>query len=140
MKLYFTVAGFGDLRNDNDPNCTYEGENNVLLQQASNWLLACRKNGYEHFNEISPLQSAQFLQSFDTIIKQKCNWTTTQGALNTQSKVLFILQIGDEKNIKKISVIKPEVIIYYYRYFECIGLACCMVIRKNISIFTEITK
>ncbi|CAG9562243.1 unnamed protein product [Danaus chrysippus] len=42
---YLTAAGICDLRNDNDANCTYDGENSLLLQQTSNWLLSVCPGG-----------------------------------------------------------------------------------------------
>lgn len=52
-------SGFGSLRDDNDANCTYEGDNNVLMQQSSNWLLSLYKKINIPFE--SPLESVKFL-------------------------------------------------------------------------------
>ncbi|KAK6637955.1 hypothetical protein RUM44_008378 [Polyplax serrata] len=56
---YLKCSGFGSLRNDNDANCTYEGDNNVLMQQSSNWLLSLHKKIKVPFK--SPLGSVAFL-------------------------------------------------------------------------------
>ncbi|GLH10448.1 Protein of unknown function [Gryllus bimaculatus] len=54
-------SGFGNLRNDNDANCTYEGDNNVLIQQASNWLLQVWEKHRKNVKVNSPLGSLSFL-------------------------------------------------------------------------------
>ena len=48
-------------RDDNDANCTYEGDNNVLLQQTSNWLM----NAWREKRTSSPFGSLDFLKNAD---------------------------------------------------------------------------
>lgn len=62
---YLKASKLGDLRNDHDPSCTYEGDNNVLGQQASNWLLRQWNGTIE-----SPVGTANFLKNCESILKE----------------------------------------------------------------------
>ncbi|XP_071509287.1 peroxisomal acyl-coenzyme A oxidase 3-like [Diadema antillarum] len=68
---YLWVNRFGVLRDDNDPNCTYEGDNNVLLQQTSNYLLAMALRLQKGKKVTSPMGSVDFLNSIDLITSQR---------------------------------------------------------------------
>ncbi|CAL8327011.1 unnamed protein product [Lota lota] len=74
---YLAMNRLGDLRDDNDPNCTYEGDNNVLLQQTSNYLLACIQAKHRGGAPIqSPMESINFLDDYDVIIDRRFTATT----------------------------------------------------------------
>ena len=67
---YLRAAGIGHIRDDHDANCTYEGDNNVLLQQTSNWLLSIWSNPKRE--ELgSPLGSLTFLKDVKGISEKK---------------------------------------------------------------------
>ncbi|XP_063704626.1 peroxisomal acyl-coenzyme A oxidase 3 isoform X2 [Culicoides brevitarsis] len=82
---YLKISRLGDLRNDADANLTYEGENNVLGQQASNWLLNVEKRNA--FGEESPLNSADFLQNYRAILQTK--FPTNNFSEATSSKIIL---------------------------------------------------
>ncbi|XP_022188658.2 peroxisomal acyl-coenzyme A oxidase 3 isoform X2 [Nilaparvata lugens] len=69
---FLKISGISDLRNDNDPNCTYEGDNNVLVQQTSNWLLGLYQAGKKDKSVFkTPFNSVHFLSDIDRILSSK---------------------------------------------------------------------
>lgn len=81
---YLAMNRLGDLRNDNDPNCTYEGDNNVLLQQTSNyllnWLHAKQRDGVRIE---SPFHSVDFLDDFHKILETKFTARTMEECMDS---------------------------------------------------------
>lgn len=61
---YLKAANIGELRNNHDATVTYEGDNNVLGQQTSNWLLKQWNGEVE-----SPLGTVNFLKYREKILR-----------------------------------------------------------------------
>ncbi|GIY03206.1 peroxisomal acyl-coenzyme A oxidase 3 [Caerostris darwini] len=80
---YLQASGLGHLRNDNDANCTYEGDNNVLLQQTSNYLLGLLKKKREGC-EFIHLESVNFLDKIDEILNEKFRASVTEDCMDMQ--------------------------------------------------------
>lgn len=70
-KIKILVAGLGDARNQHDPNMTYEGENHVLIQQTSNWLLKYWPLILKGQQFSTPLNSIGFLNDAQEILKNR---------------------------------------------------------------------
>lgn len=79
------AAGITDARNGNDANCTYEGDNNVLLQQTSNWLVQLwnrRRSEEARPLFFTPLKTVEFLLDSDKILASKFNAITIDELAN----------------------------------------------------------
>ncbi|CAL1534858.1 unnamed protein product [Lymnaea stagnalis] len=82
---YFKVNRLGDIRNDHDPNNTYEGDNNVLLQQTSNYLLSYVEkalSGRLGETLTSPLGSVNILSDLPHRLKSQFSAKTVEDCLN----------------------------------------------------------
>uniref|UniRef100_A0A671M166 Acyl-coenzyme A oxidase n=1 Tax=Sinocyclocheilus anshuiensis TaxID=1608454 RepID=A0A671M166_9TELE len=79
---YLAMNRLGDLRDDNDPNCTYEGDNNVLLQQTSNYLLSWLQHKQQGKIE-SPLETVNFLEDMKSILQSKFTVGSVEECMNS---------------------------------------------------------
>ncbi|XP_076245022.1 peroxisomal acyl-coenzyme A oxidase 3 isoform X2 [Calliopsis andreniformis] len=82
---YLRMSRLCDLRAENDANCTYEGENNVLIQQASNWLLNQWSNMVNGKPVNSPYGTADFIKDANDILTQKFSCTTIHEILKPEN-------------------------------------------------------
>ncbi|KAH0560981.1 peroxisomal acyl-coenzyme A oxidase 3-like isoform X1 [Cotesia glomerata] len=106
---YLKVARLGDLRADHDANCTYEGENNVLVQQASNWLLNFTSNFSNGKPIPSPLKSIDFLAQGKKILQTKftcMNMEETLEPENLQKAFQWLLCYYFEKTYRRVEILK----------------------------------
>ncbi|KAI5641659.1 acyl-CoA oxidase domain-containing protein [Phthorimaea operculella] len=68
---YLKAANLGDIRNNHEPTVTYEGDNNVLQQQAGNWLLRQYEMALSGNTVDSPLGTVTFLNNYKHILQRK---------------------------------------------------------------------
>ncbi|XP_054564351.1 peroxisomal acyl-coenzyme A oxidase 3 isoform X2 [Eptesicus fuscus] len=81
---YLAMNRLGDLRNDNDPNCTYEGDNHVLLQQTSTYLLGLlARGGPGGAHCESPLKSVDFLAAYPALLGRRFAVASLQDCLDS---------------------------------------------------------
>ncbi|GFU44876.1 peroxisomal acyl-coenzyme A oxidase 3 [Nephila pilipes] len=110
---YLKVAGFGNLRDDNDANCTYEGDNNVILQQTSNYLLNLLKRLRTGEGIPESITDIQFLKNMNERLKTKYTPVSSTDNINLseildmfQWLVCYLLKKSSAKYMKELSKTK----------------------------------
>ncbi|XP_033628158.1 peroxisomal acyl-coenzyme A oxidase 3-like [Asterias rubens] len=79
---FLWASGFGEIRNDHDPNCTYEGDNNVLLIQTSNFLISLAQAKKTDGEAMwSTMETVDFMDDMENILPRRFNCTTEREVL-----------------------------------------------------------
>lgn len=85
------------MASNHEPTVTYEGDNNVLAQQTSNWILRQWSELQAGSTVISPLASVGFLVKGPTILQNKFRYNE-QSRLTLECKysanILHLLRIS----------------------------------------------
>ncbi|KAL0894261.1 hypothetical protein ABMA27_014264 [Loxostege sticticalis] len=75
---FLKCANLGDIRSNHEPTVTYEGDNNVLSQQAGNWLLRQYASARAQAAVDSPIGTVTFLADHARILQQLFHGTETR--------------------------------------------------------------
>ncbi|XP_066246349.1 peroxisomal acyl-coenzyme A oxidase 3 isoform X1 [Euwallacea similis] len=109
---FLKSARLGDIRTTIDPCVTYEGDNNVLLQQTSNWLLRQWQSLCQDNNLATPLKSCEFFRRHQDIGSYKFRCGSPQELLErnfiTESYQWLILYLVKEADKKQKNIAKKN--------------------------------
>lgn len=143
---YLKAAGLGDIRNSNDANCTYEGENHILIQQTSNWLLKFWPlilNG-QQFK--FPLGSVDFLSNAREILNSKFTCKSVEQFAHPENilkmyqwLVCYLLKTSYEKYETLSKTMDPfwarsESQVYYLKNLAIVYIQHFMIQRTYITL------
>ncbi|CAH0554701.1 unnamed protein product [Brassicogethes aeneus] len=105
---FLKASRLGDIRSINDPCVTYEGDNNVLVQQSSNWLLRQWQSLKQDNILSTPLGSCDFLKNHERINK-KFGFTSPTQLLSveaiSQLYEYLIIHLIKETEAKQLEVL-----------------------------------
>ena len=132
---YLKASRLGELRNDHDANNTYEGDNTVLLQQTSNYLIRRYKEKCKGAVISSPLSSIDYIHNLDSILKSKIKYDVAENVESIIAAYQFVVcwyLVKSEKKLKNelakhnndLFTARSQSQVYYLRslstsYFEC---------------------
>jgi acyl-CoA oxidase len=132
---YLKASRLGDLRDDHDPNCTYEGDNNVLLQSTANFLVKLLEDKLRDKKPIrTQLRICDYLDEMDSILGSKgfdANPEDISHVIRIYHYIVcHFLRISHQKLVRlrektgDLFVAKNETQVYYLRpltvtFFEC---------------------
>ncbi|XP_051170139.1 peroxisomal acyl-coenzyme A oxidase 3-like [Leptopilina boulardi] len=86
---YLKASRLGEMKSEIDATCTYEGENNVLIQQTSNWLLNQWENVLKGSEIVSPLNTIKFLEKANQILSLKFNCNNIEETMEPNNLLLI---------------------------------------------------
>ncbi|KAF5276544.1 hypothetical protein FQR65_LT03974 [Abscondita terminalis] len=140
------AAELFDIRNNNDANCTYEGENHILIQQTSNWLLKLWPLVLEGRPLNFPLQSVDFLTNARDILEKKFTFESVDefmkpnNILNVyQWLVCYLLKTSFEKHDDLLKSMSPfwaknESQVFYLKNLVIVYIQHFMIQRTHIML------
>jgi acyl-CoA oxidase len=89
--IYFLAAALGEMRSNHDPRVTFEGDNTVLLQQTTNWLL--RQESEADDFSFFPLTCVRYLADADKILTRKFTGTKLDDVISHECKFLYFYKL-----------------------------------------------